>query len=125
MAMKPHLTLQPLVHVTDMAGTVAMLEALGGELAQGSGDGDWMQVSIGGAELGLLAHPPNPEQGEGLVELNFESATPLEAVEEAAHEGGVEVVQGVTDTGFGRQLRLRSPDGILVKVNEIDADRIS
>ncbi len=118
------IVLQPMVHVTDMAGTVAVFEALGGELVQGSRDGDWVQIRIGGAEVGLLAHPPNPEQDEGDVELNFEARTPLVAVEERARAAGVDVAQPTTDEGFGRQLQLRTPDGLLIKVNEIAPDLI-
>jgi hypothetical protein len=125
MATKPQLTLQPMVHVRDMAGTVSVLEALGGEVVLGSRDGDWVQMRIGGAEIGLLAHPPNPAQGEGDVELNFQSQTRLEDVEAGAVEAGVEVAQPTSDEGFGRQLQLRTPDGLLVKINEIDPDRVS
>lgn len=116
--------LQPMVHVTDMAGTVALFEALGAEVLQGSRDGDWVRLRIGGAEVGLLAHPRNPEQGEGDVELNFEARTRLEDVEEHARAAGVTVAQPTSDEGFGRQLQLRTPDGLLVKVNEIEADLI-
>lgn len=108
-----------------MNATVAFLEAIGGRVAQGSRDGDWAQLAIGGAEVGLLAHPANPEQGEGDVELNFESRTPLEHVEQAARDAGVEIAAPTSDEGFGRQLQLRTPDGMLVKINEIDADLIS
>jgi hypothetical protein len=114
------IVLQPMVHVKDMAGTLALLEVLGGSLQQGSRDGDWVQVSIGGAEVGLLKHSPNPEQGEGDVELNFQSTVPLEQVEQAARSAGVEVAAPTSDAGFGRQLQLRTPDGLLVKVNELD-----
>jgi predicted enzyme related to lactoylglutathione lyase len=81
-------------------------------------------VSIGGAEIGLLAHPPNPEQGDDQVELNFESRTPLEHVERRARDAGVTVARPTNDEGFGRQLQLRTPDGLLVKLNEIDAELI-
>jgi hypothetical protein len=121
---EPDLMLQPLVHVDDLAGTVTLLEALGGRIGQGSRDGDWVQVSIGGAEIGLLAHPPNPEQGDDQVELNFESRTPLEHVERRARDAGVTVARPTNDEGFGRQLQLRTPDGLLVKLNEIDAELI-
>lgn len=119
------LVLQPMLHVKDMSATVAFLEAIGGRVVQGSRDGDWVQLAIGGAEIGVLAHPANPEQGEGDVELNFESRTPLEQVERAAREAGVEIATPTSDAGFGRQLQLRTPDGMLVKVNEIDADLIT
>lgn len=113
--------LQPMVHVADLVGTVHLFEALGGEVVEGSRDGDWVQVAIGGAEVGLLAHPPNPGQGGGAVELNFESRTPLERVEQSAHDAGVQIARSTSDEGFGRQLQLRTPDGLLVKLNEIDA----
>lgn len=116
------LTLQPMVHVRQMAATVSFLEALGGRVLQGSRDGDWVQVSIGGAEIGLLGHPANPEQGNGDVELNFESRTRLEHVERAARDAGIEVVMPTSDEGFGRQLQLRTPDGLLVKINELDPE---
>ncbi len=122
---KPQLTLQPMVHVRDMAATLAMLEVLGGVLIQESRDGDWAPVSIGGAEIGLLAHPANPDQGEGDVELSFESRTPLEQVEELARSAGVVVAQPTADEGFGRQLQLHTPDGLLLKINEIESDLIT
>jgi hypothetical protein len=120
MGTQPEVVLQPMVHVKDMAGTLALLEVLGGTVRGGSRDGDWVQVCIGGAEVGLLKHPANPEQGEGDVELNFQSNVPLDQVEDAARSAGVEVAVPTTDKGFGRQLQLRTPDGLLVKVNELD-----
>ncbi len=127
MTMTPHLdlTLQPMVHVEDMAATVDFFAALGGTVVQGSRDGDWVQISIGGAQVGLLAHPANPEQGEGDVELNFEARTPLADVEHAARAAGLTVASPTSDEGFGRQLQVRTPDGMLVKINEIDRGLIS
>jgi predicted enzyme related to lactoylglutathione lyase len=121
---EPELVLQPLVHVQDMAGAVALLQALGGAVQFGSGEGDYTQLRIGGAEIGLLAHPPNPEQDEGRVELNFGCTGDLDAVETSARAAGLAVAAPVTDTGFGRQLQLRTPDGLLVKINEIDRRRL-
>lgn len=121
---QPELILQPIVHVADAPGTVRLLEALGGEVVQGSRSGDWVQVEIGGAQVGLLAHPPAVELGEGVVELAFGSRTPLAEVESRALEQGVAVAAPSGDEGFGRQLRLRSPDGLVVTINEIDAELI-
>ncbi|WP_344646853.1 hypothetical protein [Cryptosporangium japonicum] len=125
MADELDLVLQPMIHVNDVGATVAMFEALGGELVQGSRDGDWVQIRIGGAEIGLLAHPPNPAQGEGVVELNFESKSRLEDVEQVARSRGIEIARAASDEQFGRQLQLRTPDGLLVKINEIDGDFVT
>lgn len=118
------IVLQPMVHVSDMASTVVALEVLGGGIVQGSRDGDWVQVSVGGAEVGLLAHPANPEQGEGDVELNFRSTEPLENIAERAERAGVIIASLVSDEAFGRQLQLRTADGLLIKINEIDPELI-
>lgn len=116
------LRLQPMVHVQDMAGAVTFFERLGGALRQGSRDGDWVLMALGGAEVSLLAHPPNPEQGEGLVELNFEYHGDLAALEEELRAADVTVANPTNDEGFGRQLQLSGPDGMLVKLNQLEPE---
>ena len=116
----PRLSLQPMVHVTDMHRAVVFYEALGARVVSGSHDGDFVLLEIGGSRLSLLAHPPNPEQGEGDVELHFETGD-LDTVA-ARLAGVVEIVSPPTGTGFGRQLQLRAPGGLLVKVNEMDPE---
>jgi predicted enzyme related to lactoylglutathione lyase len=120
---EPDVELRPMLHVTDLAAAVAFYEALGARVEHGSRDGDWALLRIGGSRLGLLAHPPNPEQGEGAVELNFQASGPLERVEERLRAAGVDIARPTTDTGFGRQLQLTGPDGLLVKVDELDPER--
>ena len=119
------LVLQPMVHVQDMSASVAFYEALGATLQHGSRDGDFAMLRIGSSELSLLAHPPNPEQHEGLVELNFESRQPLERLEAGLREAGVTIAQPTSDEGFGRQLQLTTPDGLLVKINELEPELYS
>jgi len=88
----------------------------------GSRDGDWVLLRIGEAQIGLLAHPPNPEQGEGTVELNFEATEPFDQLEERLRGAGVTIAQPTTDEGFGRQLQLADPDGLLVKIDELEPE---
>lgn len=114
--------LQPMVHVVDMAAAVAFFEHLGAAVRQGSRDGDWVLLAIGGTELGLLAHPPNPEQGEAQVELNLESAEALDALEVRLRAAGVTVLEPATKTFFGRQLQVATPDGLRVKINQLEPE---
>ncbi|HEY0936442.1 MAG TPA: VOC family protein [Trebonia sp.] len=116
------LSLQPMVHVEHMTTAVAFYEALGATVAHGSRDGDFVMMQVGPVRLGLLAHPPNPEQNEGLVELNFETSESLDAVEQRLRAADVTVVQPVTDEGFGRQLQVSAPGGLLIKINELDEE---
>ena len=116
------LTLQPMVHVEDMAASVAFYEALGAELLHGSRDGDFALLRIGSGELSLLAHPPNPEQNEGTVELNFATEEDLAQVEERLRAVGVTIEAPASDEGFGAQLQVATPDGLLVKINRLEPD---
>ena len=116
------LTLQPMVHVEDMAASVSFYEALGAQLLHGSRDGDFALLQIGSSQLSLLAHPPNPEQREGTVELNFDSSDDLRQVETRLRAAQVVITQPVTDEGFGRQLQVSSPDGLLIKINELQPE---
>ena len=122
---RPDVVLAPMVHVEDMAAAVDFFVALGARLRDGSRDGDFSRLQIGDAEIGLLAHPPNPEQDEGVVELNFTSGEALETLGERVEKAGVTVVRPTTDEGFGRQLQLRGPDGLLVKINELEPELYS
>ena len=118
-ATSAHLALQPMVHVEDMPATVAFYEALGASIVHGSRDGDFVMLRIGAAQLSLLAHPPNPEQNEGTVELNFETHDDLRDLEARLTASGIRVVQPTRDEMFGRQLQVATPDGLLIKINEL------
>ena len=118
----PSLQLRPMVHVEDMNASVSFYESLGGEVLHGSRDGDWVLLRLAGAQIGLLAHPPNVEQNEGTVELNFEATEPLDEIEDRLRRAGVAITRPTTDEAFGRQLQLASPDGLLLKIDELDPE---
>jgi predicted lactoylglutathione lyase len=111
------LTLQPMVHVRDLAASVAFYEQLGGQLRRGSRDDDWACRDQRGLDQ-PLGPSPNPEQNAVIVELNFESGSDLGQVEADLTTGGVTIAQPVTATDFGRQLQIKSPDGLLIKINQ-------
>lgn len=112
----------PIVHVSNMAKAVDFYVALGGIVALGSRDGDWVQISFGQSEIGLLGHPPAP--GESDVELAFNFAGPLMPLQESAETHGLRILRGAADEAFGEQLQLEDPDGRKVKINRIEADLI-
>ena len=114
--------LQPMVHVANMAEAVTFYEALGATVLHGSRDGDFVLLAVGESQLSLLAHPPNPEQNEGTVELNFETPPPLSELEKSLRAAGVRIVTPTSDEGFGQQLLIAAPDGLLVKINQLDQE---
>jgi catechol 2,3-dioxygenase-like lactoylglutathione lyase family enzyme len=118
----PALKLQPMIHVEEMAASIRFYEALGGRVLVRSRDDDWAQIALGDGEIGLLAHPANPEQSSDRVELNFTAEEPLAAVEERLRLAGVTIVRGAADEAFGEQLQVETPDGLLVKINRLEPE---
>ncbi len=116
------LSLQPMVHVEDMSKALDFYSKLGATVLHGSRDGDWALLRIGTSELGLLAHPANREQNEGKVELNFEYSDSLEELEKRLRKDGITIARPTGDEGFGYQLQLEGPDGMLVKINQTDPE---
>ena len=98
-----------------MPEAVDFYAALGARVLNGSRDGDFTLLQLNVSELSLLAHPPNPAQDEGQVELNFVSSGPLSELEGQLRSAGVQIVSPTSDERSGRQLQVASPDGLLVK----------
>jgi catechol 2,3-dioxygenase-like lactoylglutathione lyase family enzyme len=119
------LAVQPMVHVADMAASLAFYEALGGRLVFGSRDGDWALVAFGGGAISLLAHPPGDGRKE-TVELQFTCTARLESVEAQVKAVDPSFIdRGVADEAFGRMLKLRTPDGLLIKLLELEPGLIA
>lgn len=119
---KSVLTVQPMLHVDDMAKALDFYTKLGAIVLNTSRDGDWALLRFGTTELGLLARPANPEQEESKVELNFDCSAPLEDLEKGLRTAGVTIVRPTGDEGFGYQLQLADADGMLIKINQLDPE---
>ncbi len=117
---KAPISLQPMLHVENMSEALDFYSKLDATILHGSRDGDWALLRFGTTELGLLAHPANPEQNEGKVELNFEYDTSLEELEKKLRAANVTIARPTGDEGFGCQLQLEGPDGMLIKINQTD-----
>ena len=112
------LHLQPLVHVADLAASIAFYEQLGGAVVHGGRDSDWVLMQLGTVQIGLVARPPDTARGESTVELHFGAAVPLEELERRLHRAGFPVAEVVADRDRGEQLRVRTPDGLLIKISQ-------
>jgi catechol 2,3-dioxygenase-like lactoylglutathione lyase family enzyme len=111
------LQLRPVVHVRDMAASVAFYEHLGGEIIHGSRDGDWVLMQVGTTQIALVTQPPDAGRGEGTVELNFGAYAPLDELRRRLR--GAEPAR---HPDLGPQLQVRSPDGLLIKITQLEPD---
>ena len=116
---------QPMVHVADLTEALRFYQGLGAQIVFSSRDGDWALIEFDGARIGLLGRPPGDGKRE-TVELQFTSHRPLEEVEDQMRSLDPRFIfRGVADEAFGRMLRLQTPDGLLVKVIEIEPDLVT
>ncbi len=118
----PGLFWQPIVHVDDLAVSVAFYEQLGGAIIHGGLDAEWVLMQLGSVQIGLSSRPPDTARGEGPVELAFGTAMPLAQLEQQLHQAGFGVCEVGTDRDFGEQLRVRTPEGLLIKINQREPD---
>jgi hypothetical protein len=115
-ATSPGLQLQPMVHVVDMASAITFYQYLGAEVIHGGRNADRTLMQLGTTQIGLLAAPPNTRHGESAVELNFFAAMPLDRLEARLRRAGVPVAETQD------QLQVKSPDGLLIKINQLEPD---
>jgi catechol 2,3-dioxygenase-like lactoylglutathione lyase family enzyme len=114
---RPHLEFQPVVHVSDMAASVAFYQRLGAEIVHGRPDDDWVLLQVGTVQISLIAGAPPPAADQCPVELNFGAATPIEQLQRVLPGARL-----ATDRTFGRRLLVRSPDGLLIRINQREPD---
>ena len=116
------LQFQPMVHVEEMPAAVAFYERLGAEVVHGSEADDWVLLQLGTTQIGLVARPPRAEDGECMVELNFAAATPLDDLERRLRAVGVAIAAFETHPDLGDQLQIHTPDGLLIKISQLEPD---
>ena len=114
---EPGLALRPMLHVADLAASIAFYRQLGGEVIHGGADSDWVLMQLGTVQIGLLARPPDRTRGEDTVELTFDASIPLAELESRLHQAGFPVAEVGTDRDFGEQLLVRTPEGLLLKIS--------
>lgn len=116
------LFLQPMVHVDNMAASISFYEQLGGEVIHGGPDSHWVLMQIGTVQISLVGRPPDADTGESVVELHFGAAGPLDELERRLHRAGFRAAEVTTDRDLGEQLRVRTPDGLLIKISQREAE---
>jgi len=116
----PGLLFRPIVRVADLAAAITFYEHLGAEVVHGGPEADYVLIQLGTVQVGLVAHPGGV--APGAVELNFSAALPLDELERQLRGRGVTVARTMHNTAFGPQLHVRAPDGLLIKIGQLEPD---
>lgn len=135
----PGLSFRPIVQVADVAAAIVFYEHLGAEVIHGGPDTDYVLMQLGTVQIGLIARTGNAGEGAGIeagsrnspqgnarnacqgaVQLNFATAQPLRDLERHLRGRGVMIARGVHDTIFGPQLHVHTPDGLLIRIGQLE-----
>lgn len=118
----PLLMLQLTIHVRDMSSSIAFYERLGGSIIHGGREADRVLMQLGTTQIGLVARPPLAEHAAGTVELNFHCALPLPQLQDRLRAAGMTAARVTADPVYGHQLQVISPDGLLIRINQLEPD---
>lgn len=107
----------PIRYSADVEASVRFYRALGLDLGAASRPGGWVELP---APAGVLAvHAAPDDAAVGRCELAFQADEPLEDVAKRLRDNGFEP-EPILDENFGRALRVKDPDGVVVQINEHD-----
>lgn len=107
----------PIRYVRDMAAFERFYAALGLTVDARQRHGGWMELAGSGGVVGLHAW-----EGDAMPpELAFVTEEPLEQVADRLVAAGFPI-EGIVDEAYGRSLRVRDPEGVVVVVNEHDLE---
>lgn len=105
-----------IVYVTDMDASIRFYGWLGFAVRHRSPY--WTELDAGDRATLALHLTNDPPQAGNQVEVATVADRPLFDIEAAARDEGLPIAGPITAEIFGRSLRLRDPDGLIVQVNE-------
>ena len=104
--------------VSDVERSAKFLELLGLKLGPRGHSRMWAELWCGEGFIGLHRaehlEPHHPER----LNLCIATEEALEQVAQRLHAAGIRLEREISDESFGRSLRVRDPDGLLVQVNQ-------
>jgi hypothetical protein len=122
------LTPMMIIYVRDVEAALPFYQALGCQIALRERTGDWIQLQLGDAVIGLhkttsLARLEKNRTAWGLefsLIVHEKLETLLLRLNAAGYEWATQ--NPIVDESFGRSVPLIGPEGLLIQVNELDAD---
>lgn len=116
------LTPMTIVYVRDVARALPFYQALGFEIALRERTGDWIQLRMGDAVLGLHKGEEPSQREKGGIQLSLIAHERLEHLLERLAAAGFTTTHPILDESFGRSVQLEAPEGLLIQVDELEID---
>lgn len=116
------LTPMTIVYVRDVAHALPFYQALGFEIALRERTGDWIQLRMGNAVLGLHKGEVSSQREKGGIQISLIAHERLESLLERLTTAGFTTAHPILDESFGRSVQLEAPEGLLIQVDELEID---
>jgi catechol 2,3-dioxygenase-like lactoylglutathione lyase family enzyme len=113
--------LVPIVYVTDMERSLAWYRTVLPEAELVSTSPYWSELSLGDA-ASLALHGAERIEPGNQVGLSLAATEPLEQLVAGLAAANIAPHRGIADEAFGRSVLFADPDGLVIQVNEHDAE---
>ena len=114
--------LVPVVYVTDMKRSLSWYRALLPDAELVTTSEYWSEFSFG-ASASLALHRTDTITAGSQVGVALEADRPLEQLATDLSAAGIALHRNIQEEVFGRSLCVEDPDGLVIQVNEQDAER--
>ena len=116
------LTPLTLLYVRDVARALPFYQTLGFEIALRERTGDYVQLRMGDAVLGLHKAEQPSSKERGGIHFSLIVHEKLESLLERLNAAGFSTSHPIIDESFGRSVQLEAPEGLLIQVDENEID---
>ncbi len=116
------LTPLTILYVRDVAAALPFYQTLGFEISLRERTGDYVQLRLGDAVLGLHKGAVPSSKERGGIQFSLIVHEKLENLLEHLSAAGFATSHPIIDESFGRSVQLAAPEGLLIQVDELEID---
>jgi catechol 2,3-dioxygenase-like lactoylglutathione lyase family enzyme len=107
-----------ILSVSDVERAVSFYQTLGLKLGPRAPSSMWAELWCGEAFLGLHRAEEISEHHPERLNICFATDESLEVVAQRLEHARIPLEREIADESFGRSIRVRDPDGLLVQINQ-------
>ncbi len=113
--------LELILSVSSVERAAEFYQALGFELGVRGISPYWAEMTVGESFIGLHRDDNLNPHGSGRVFVMLNAQAPLETMVDQLGRNGIQLERDIADETFGRSIQVRDPDGMLIQINEHEA----
>jgi catechol 2,3-dioxygenase-like lactoylglutathione lyase family enzyme len=115
--------LELILSVSSVERAAEFYQAIGFELGARGVSHYWAEMTVGNSFIGLHRDDQLKTRDSGRVFVMLDAQMPLEMMVDQLQRNAIHLEREIADETFGRSIQVRDPDGMLIQINEHEAQR--